>query len=392
MNQSEFQPVFFLRREALQNPGDQLPAGWHERIDPRFRPVWDTVSDRDKIALGLYFLPHKSGKALLTPTRPRLIKWYCPFATQRVFPTGHRYCINVYNGCAHGCAYCYAAAYMPQVAKEKAGLQRLLDKDLEELDRFDVPPAPLHLSNSTDPFQILERQYRHTQSCLEGILSHRNRFTTVTVLTKNPHLAATPEYLQLFKLIGQLSPNHPRYSQWAAANRPAVQIEVSLAFWRDTARAFWDPQAPCVEERIEGIMALHDAGVPLVLRIDPLFPRAIPGQSTPLKYADFGLAEPQTEQDLEQLISLANRIDARHVVYSPVKIVQPRLNRLNPILFRLKNLYEHIASPLKLIFRGGSWRLPPSICDRYVTGGFLDICNRMDVEAKFCMDNLIQTP
>jgi len=128
--------------------------------------------------MALYFLPHGSKKPTLCPTRPRVVKWYCPFASQRHFPSGHRYCVNVYTGCSHACEYCYAASYEPAAAGVKRDFARSLDKDLADLERFDVPPAPIHLSNSTDPFQPLERDAGHARLALWRILDHRGRFTT----------------------------------------------------------------------------------------------------------------------------------------------------------------------------------------------------------------------
>lgn len=91
-----------------------LPAELLARIDERFRPVWLDKPPEYQRALAQYFLPRKSKKPVLGPTRPRVLKWYCPFAHQKVFPSGHRYCINVYTGCAHACEYCYAASYEPR--------------------------------------------------------------------------------------------------------------------------------------------------------------------------------------------------------------------------------------------------------------------------------------
>lgn len=71
-----------------------------ERVHDKYRPVWEGRPRQEKAGLARYFLPHNSRKPVLGPTRPRIVKWYCPFAAQSDFPSGHRYCINVYAGCA----------------------------------------------------------------------------------------------------------------------------------------------------------------------------------------------------------------------------------------------------------------------------------------------------
>ena len=125
----------------------------------------------------------------------------------------------------------------------KADFRRLIDKDIADLERFDVPPAPIHLSNSTDPFQEIENTCGHTRYVLEQILAHRQRFTTVTILTKNPLLPVEQGYLDLLRALSSLPADHPRHAHFAAGRLPAAQVQVSLAFWRDDARAAYDPCA-----------------------------------------------------------------------------------------------------------------------------------------------------
>lgn len=375
--------------------GDEVTPGPDtiSRIDEKFRPVWAPLPSDQRTALARYFLPHKSSKDSLAPTRPRLIKWYCPFAGQTAFPSGHRYCVNTYTGCSHRCRYCYAAGYEPDEPSTKRDFASNLAKDLADLERFDVPPAPIHLSNSTDPFQQeLEMRFGHTKLALEGLLAHRGRFSTVTILTKNPVLAARQDYARILAALGAPPADHPAAGKWRIANAPAVQVEVSLAFWREEARRFWDPGAPSVAERIAGIRALREAGIPTVLRIDPLFPCS-PLPLLPAKnLSDFGLAEAQTADDLESLVTLAKAVGARHVVFSPVKIVQPRRSKMSVEMSRLLDVYRAMALPGKAVWRGGSWRLPPAIAERSITRPFLEICQRQGVPAKFCMSNLVETP
>lgn len=363
-----------------------------DRIDDKYKPVWDGCCPEDRIALAQYFLPHGSDKPVLGPTRPRIVKWYCPFAWQRDFPTGHRYCINIYTGCDHRCVYCYAAGYAPTQASIKNDFETLIRKDMENLERYNVPAAPVHLSNSTDPFQPLESDVTHTKHTLELILAKRHRFTTVTILTKNPLLAAQPEYLALFQRLAELPASHPRHKESSRKRQPGLVIEVSLAFWQEAARKAYDPCAPTVEDRIEGIRLLQRAGIPLVLRMDPLFPCPTIGDEPRATLADFGIPEPQTTNDIDNLVGLARSANVRHVVYSPAKIVRPRGRALAGTMHALKAAYEALAAPQKLVWRGGSWRLPQNVAEARVTQPFLEICNRRGVSAKYCKRNLIETP
>jgi hypothetical protein len=186
--------LLFAKEDAL-TPGPSPACGrgeiveglsLAERVHPKYRPAFDRLSERDRAAAAIYFLPHASKKDALEVTRPRVLKWYCPFADQQQFPSGHRYCINVYTGCEHACQYCYAAGYVDARPSCKNDFRNGLRKDLDALDEHDVPPAPVHLSNSTDPLQSLEQEYRDTLYALEKLAERRHRFTTVTLLTKIP--------------------------------------------------------------------------------------------------------------------------------------------------------------------------------------------------------------
>ena len=386
----------FGDKEQRCHTGDELH---HERalklvskIDKKFRPVWENRPSEEQAALAFYFLPHRSKKHVLGPTRPRVVKWYCPFANQTDFSSGHRYCINVYTGCGHKCTYCYAAGYEPQQARCKNNFERMIAKDMEDLEHFDVPPAPVHLSNSTDPFQALEATAGHTRAALEHIVAHRNHFTTVTLLTKNPLLPVRLGYVDLLKKLMELPSAHAKGGYFSRNCLPGLRVEVSIAFWREEAREVYDPSAPSIVERIEGIRALREAGIPLVLRIDPLFPRSSFAGDAPLTLSDFGLMEAQTLDDLEALVSLAKENEVMHVVYSVAKITQPRGRELSETMQAMRKVYRHIASLEKLVFRGGSWRLPRQIATEMIVQPFLDICKRHNVPAKHCKQNLIQTP
>lgn len=362
------------------------------RVHPKYRSIWEQCGLEVQRALTLYFLPHSSRRDWLELTRPRLVKFYCPFAHQHEFPSGHRYCINVFTGCAHDCEYCYARAYEPVCAGIKRDFARLLEKDLQDLEAFDVPPAPVHLSNSTDPFQPIEAEVGHTRLAMEGILEHRHRLTTVTMLTKNPALPVRLGYTDLFRALATLPADHPQQVEFRQKRQPGFVLQCSLAFWREEAAAAYDPGAPTVHDRITGLRALHAAGIPLVLRIDPLFPRTpLPGRSGGA-LADYGMVEAQTLDDLEQLVRLAKELNVRHVVYSGLKVVKPRGRALSPTMQAFRRVYDDCARPAKPVWRGNSWRLPDVLAREHVIQPFLDICARYGVAAKYCKRDLIEAP
>jgi hypothetical protein len=372
------------------SPDDSAPDAV-ARLDPKYRPAWAAYAPAEQAALAQYFLPHHSKQAVLGPTRPRVVKWYCPFACQNTFPSGHRYCVNVYTGCAHQCTYCYAAAYEPGQCGIKRDFPKLIEKDMADLERFDVPAAPIHMSNSTDAFQPLEETTGHTRYALEQIRAHRKRFTTITLLTKNPLLAAEPRYLTLLQALRDLPDDHPRHAEFRRPQHPGLIVEVSLAFWRDDVRSFYEPGAPTIAQRIDGLRALQAAGIPLILRVDPLFPRSpLPGTANK-SLGDFGLPEAQTIDDLKRLVDLARQLDAQRVVFSVAKIICPRHGGQPYPMQAMRAVYAACAAPARPPFRSGSWRFPPDLADQHIVQPFLDLCRQAGVPARYCMHHLLDT-
>lgn len=360
------------------------------RVNLKYRPVFENLPDRDRAALAFYFLPHGSKKEVLEVTRPRVIKWYCPFADQRKFPSGHRYCINVYTGCEHKCQYCYALGYAAEKVNCKSNFLVDLLKDLDALDEYDVPPAPVHVSNSTDPLQPLEQQHRHTLFVLKKLAERRHRFTTVTLLTKNPAVLTEEPYLHVLHHLNALPTDHLR-SQWFQSNGyPPLRIECSLAFFNDRHRQLLDPAAPDVANRMEAIRFLRKENLPVYVRIDPLFPRNPLWKG--MSMADFDLPDIQPLSDLEALLQFCREIGVSGVIYSAAKITRPRPGRLSTEMEKMKRVYEYLAQDQSLVFRGGSWRLPDAVAKELVIHPFLDLCRQHEIDAKACIVNLISTP
>jgi hypothetical protein len=81
-----------------------------------------------------------------------------------------------------------------------------------------------------------------------------------------------------------------------------------------------------------------------------------------------------------------------HIVYSVAKIIQPRFKPIDPTMAKLKRVYQHLASPGPLVYRGGSHRLPDTIAKQQIIAPFLALCRTHHQKAMFCKENLLSTP
>lgn len=308
--------------------------------------------------------------------RQRLFALYDPFARRCDFAAGIRYCCNVYTGCAHGCAYCYCRNYIRRfdTPRTKTDFLQRAKKDLADICNLDLPPVPVHVSNSTDPFQpALERRYRHTLALLELIAAHRVRFTTLTLLTKNPQLAAEAEYTTLLR---QLAP---------------CRVEVSLCFADDTSRQLYEPTAPSVSIRMEGIARLCQEGIPTAIRIDPLFPRQpLPPPWWPQeRLSAYGIDRTQRWEELETLVDFAVRVGCDRIVVSPLKVPIGRATP-HPLAEQFRALF---AAPFdgRPRIKGYALRLPDEYVHTHLVGPVVRLCRLRGIACLLCKTNLVTT-
>lgn len=103
---------------------------------------------------------------------------------------GMAYSLNPYQGCEHGCTYCYA-----RNAHEYWGFSAGLDFERKIIVKKDAPQlfkkflerkgwdaSVISLSGNTDCYQPAERQFRITRSLLEIALEYRQ---PIGLITKN---------------------------------------------------------------------------------------------------------------------------------------------------------------------------------------------------------------
>ncbi len=172
---------------------------------------------------------------------------------------GMVYSLNPYQGCEHGCTYCYARnsheywGYSPGVDFErkilvKKAAPQLLEKELQK-PSWEV--FPISLSGNTDCYQPAEKKYRITRSILE-VLQRYNH--PVGIITKNALVTRDIDIL----------------SDMASKNLAAVSISVTTLN-EDTRRAL-EPRTASIKRRLDAIEELSKNGIPVNVMIAPIIP------------------------------------------------------------------------------------------------------------------------
>ena len=167
--------------------------------------------------------------------------------------------INPYQGCEHGCIYCFARpshAYWnlgPGLDFEtrifhKPGLAGLLEREISA-DGYRC--RPINLGANTDPYQPAERRYGTTRAVLEVLLAHRH---PLTIVTKGALI------LRDLDLLREL------------AGRRLVSVMISLTTLDDELKRRMEPRAAAPRTRLAVIRTLTDAGVPVGVLLAPVIP------------------------------------------------------------------------------------------------------------------------
>ena len=170
-----------------------------------------------------------------------------------------RFSLNPYQGCYHGCAYCYARPshqYLGFGAGTDFERKLMVKRNAPELLRetFARPSwrgEEIVFSGNTDCYQPLEASYRLTRRCLEVCLAHRN---PVGVITKGGVIQRDIE------LLAELS----RVTD--------VHVFVTIPFLDEEVRRVMEPFASPIERRFETLRLLSAAGVPCGVSLAPLIP------------------------------------------------------------------------------------------------------------------------
>ncbi len=172
---------------------------------------------------------------------------------------GFEYSLNPYQGCEHGCIYCYARlthAYWGYSAgldfESKILVKSAAPALLEEaLRKPGMEHVPIMLAGNTDIYQPAERKFGITRKILEVLLKYR---FPAGMLTKNNLI------LRDLDLLKELSA------------RNLIRTGISLTTLDDTLRRFLEPRATSIRLRLETIRILASEGIPVFVMLAPIIP------------------------------------------------------------------------------------------------------------------------
>ena len=172
---------------------------------------------------------------------------------------GMSYSMNMYQGCEHGCIYCYA-----RNAHEFWGYSAGLDFERKILVKHDAPKlleaklrskswkaCTIVMSGNTDCYQPAEKQFELTRKCLEVFLKYRH---PVGIITKNALILRDLEILKELNEYG------------------LIGVNISVTSLSEETRRILEPRTTTIKKRLEAIRVLSENGIPVNAMLAPIIP------------------------------------------------------------------------------------------------------------------------
>lgn len=172
---------------------------------------------------------------------------------------GMLFSLNPYQGCEHGCIYCYA-----RNSHEYSGYSAGLDFESKIVVKQNAPdllrkffnnknwqPQPISLSGNTDCYQPIERKMKITRQLLEICLEYKN---PVGIITKN---ALILRDLDLLK---------------ALAEHNLVAVMTSITSVDEKLRMILEPRTSTYKSRLKLIETLSKHGIFTGIMNAPIIP------------------------------------------------------------------------------------------------------------------------
>lgn len=169
------------------------------------------------------------------------------------------YSMNPYQGCEHGCIYCYARN-THEYYGFSAGLdfesKIIVKKNAAELfEKFILnskwEALPIMLSGNTDCYQPQERKYQLTRKVLKIMAQYRH---PVSLITKNGLVTRDIDILK------------------DLASDNLVQVYISITTFNEELRRKMEPRTASGIKRLSTVEQLAKAGIPVGIMNAPIIP------------------------------------------------------------------------------------------------------------------------
>lgn len=172
---------------------------------------------------------------------------------------GMAYSMNPYQGCEHGCIYCYA-----RNTHEYWGFSAGLDFEQKIIVKKEIPEVlrkqlqnpkwkvmPIMLSGNTDCYQPAEKRFKITRGILEVMLDFKH---PVSIITKNQLILRDLDYLK------ELQRDN------------LVSVNVSITSLKESLRRKLEPRTASATNRLKVVEKLSDVNIPVNVMVAPIIP------------------------------------------------------------------------------------------------------------------------
>lgn len=172
---------------------------------------------------------------------------------------GMTFSMNPYQGCEHGCIYCYA-----RNTHEFWGYSAGLDFEQKILIKKDAPKLleaklkskrwqakTIVLSGNTDCYQPAEKKFEITRACLEVFLKYKH---PVGIITKNALV------LRDLPILKELTKDQ------------LVGVNISVTSLSEKTRRILEPRTTTIKKRLETIRVLSENDIPVNAMLAPIIP------------------------------------------------------------------------------------------------------------------------
>jgi DNA repair photolyase len=235
----------------------------HEENQEFFKGRGAQVNTHNKFLKNKYVLDHIEGidEQLLENTATQLFEENPKkIVSESNSPDlSHMYSINPYQGCEHGCIYCYA-----RNSHEYYGFSAGLDFERKIIVKRNAPelletyfnkkgyePVPIILSGNTDCYQPIERKLKITRALLQVFLKYKN---PVSIITKNNVVLRDIDIL----------------SEMARMN--LAHVNISITSLNEQLRQKLEPRTVTATGRLAVIQRLTENGIPVRVMVAPIIP------------------------------------------------------------------------------------------------------------------------